>query len=79
MKKHFLDQRRNVLRLFWAFSALCGALLLFDLAYHKHVAFSWEGWFGFYAIFGLIGVTAIVLGAKELRRLVMRREDYYDR
>ncbi len=78
-KKHFLDERKNVLRLIWVFCALCGALVILDLVYPKHVTFLWEGWFSFYAFFGFVACAALVLIAKELRKVLMRKEDYYDR
>lgn len=57
---------------------LCAGLLLIDLAYHKHTHFDFEGWFGFFPLFGFAAYCIIVAGAKQLRRLVMRDEDYYD-
>jgi hypothetical protein len=35
--------------------------------------------FGFYGWFGFVACVALVLIAKQLRRIVMRPEDYYDR
>ena len=60
-------------------AVVCVALLLADALYHKHTHFSWEGWFGFYAWFGFLAFVFIVLAGKQLRRLLMRDEDYYDR
>ncbi|MEE9302128.1 MAG: hypothetical protein V3V17_13545 [Alphaproteobacteria bacterium] len=78
-RRSFLDDPKNVRRLFWGFCGACLGVALAGLAIHKHALYAWEGWFAFEALFGLIGVTAIVLGAIGLRKLVMRREDYYDR
>ena len=58
--------------------ALCAALLLFDVFYHKHGHFKFEEWFGFYAFYGFIACIAIVLSAIQLRKILMRDEDYYD-
>jgi hypothetical protein len=33
---------------------------------------------GFYAIYGFVACVILVLVAKEMRKLVMRDEDYYD-
>ena len=77
-KKYWLDERRNVMRLIWVFAALCAGVLVIDAGFHRHEEFFWEGWFGFYGFFGFIACVVLVLAAKELRRLVMRREDYYD-
>jgi hypothetical protein len=88
MKKHvadrdekaaMFDNPRNVKRLLLTFFVSVGFLLLVDLAYHRHVIFPWEGWFGFYAVFGFVACVALVLAAKYvLRPIVMRGEDYYD-
>ena len=77
-KKYWLDERRNVMRLIWFFVALCVGVLVIDAGFDRHDEFFWEGWFGFYGFFGFIACVVLVLAAKELRRLVMRREDYYD-
>jgi hypothetical protein len=74
------DIPRNVKRLLVAFYASVGLLLLIDLFYHRHAIFPWEGWFGFYAVFGFVACVVLVLAAKYvLRPIVMRDEDYYDR
>jgi hypothetical protein len=77
-KKYWLDERRNVMRLIWVFTALCAGVLVIDAGFNRKDEFFWEGWFGFYGFFGFIACVVLVLAAKELRRLVMRREDYYD-
>ena len=58
---------------------ICGALMLADLFYDKHVHFSWEQLIGFNGIYGFVGSVLLVLAAKQLRRVLMRDEDYYDR
>ncbi len=78
-KKYWLDDPRNVNKIIWSLYGVCAALLLADLFYRKHTIFGWEGWFGFFGVFGFVAGMAVVLGAKELRRLIMRGEDYYDR
>jgi hypothetical protein len=75
----WLDQPKNVARLYrglWTFGAL---LVLADLAVHRHPEAGFDGWFGFYGLYGFVACVALVLAAKLLRRVVMRREDYYDR
>ena len=52
--------------------------MLIDPFIHKHGPFAIEHWWGFYGIYGFVGCVFLVLAAKELRKLVMRREDYYD-
>ena len=78
-KAALFDNPRNVKRLLVTFFASVGLLLLVDLIYHRHAIFPWEGWFGFYAVFGFVACVALVLAAKYvLRPIVMRDEGYYD-
>ena len=81
MKKYWLDQPRNVTRVYYALWVICVVLLLVDLlpGYDKHAHFRWENIFGFYGIFGFAVFFGVVLAGKELRKLLMRDEDYYDR
>jgi len=73
------DHPRNVQRLLYGFFSCVVALLAIDLFYHKHAVYPWEGYFGFYSVFGFVACVVLVLVAKYiLRPLVMRKEDYYD-
>ncbi len=74
-----LDSPRSGRRTVWTVAVLCALLALADLLYHKHVHYSWEGWFNFYGVYGFVSNLLLILVAKPLRRLVMRKEDYYDR
>lgn len=67
-----------VKRIVYAVYIICAVLILVDLFYHKHGHFTFEGWFGFYALFGFIAYVFIVLSATQLRKLIKRDEDYYD-
>jgi hypothetical protein len=77
-KKYWLDDRRNVDRIVWALYAVCAFLLLIDWFVHKHGPFAVEHWFGFYGIYGFVACVGLVIAAKEMRRILMRPEDYYD-
>lgn len=77
-KQHIFDDRRNVKRLLMVFYAICAGLLIIDFVHHRHVVHSWENMWGFYAIFGFVACVALVLIAKEMRKVLMRSEDYYD-
>ena len=77
-RKHFFDDPGNVKKVLRIFYVICAGLLLADLAYHRHVVHEWEGLWGFYALYGFVACVALVLIAKEMRKLLMRREDYYD-
>lgn len=77
-KRHVFDSRRNVKRAIYALVAICAASLGLDAVIHRHVDHPWEGLFGFYAIYGFVACVILVLLAKEMRKLLMRKEDYYD-
>lgn len=77
--RRWLDEPRNVRRVVFAVYLVCGLLLLADLLYAKTPHFSFESWFGFYPVFGFAVSFTLVLTAKELRRVLRRDEDYYER
>jgi hypothetical protein len=75
----WLDDPRNVKRIVHGLYTLCALLFLADLLYAKHPHFGVERFFGFYALFGFVGSVTLVLVAKQLRRVLMRDEDFYER
>jgi protein-S-isoprenylcysteine O-methyltransferase Ste14 len=77
-RHYFLDKRENVTRLWRGYVWVCLSLLLLDVVYSRHATHPWDSLWGFYAIFGFVGIVLLVLGAKQLRRMVMRQEDFYD-
>ena len=77
-KRFWLDDMRNVYKLFWALVVACAFLLVIDLFYEKHAIFNFENWFGFFGLFGFFMSFALVLTARVLRKVVMRDEDFYD-
>ena len=77
-KPRWLDDFNNVKKLVWGFAAICALLFLADFFYDRHGGHPWEWVFGFYGIYGFAACVALVLGAKEMRKLLMRKEDYYD-
>ena len=77
-KQYLFDKPKNVSRLLGGFYVICGILLLLDFVLHRHVSLSWEHLPGFYAIYGFVACVLLVLIAKEMRKVLMRKEDYYD-
>lgn len=73
------DNPRNVKKLLYVFYFICAVLFLVDFLVHRHIVHSWESLWGFYAIYGWLACVILVLVAKELRKVLMRPEDYYDR
>ena len=82
-KQHLFDNPRNVKRLIRIFFAVCVVILALDFVVHRHPsfeegAFVVEDAFGFYAAYGFVACVLLVLAAKQMRRLLMKPEDYYD-
>lgn len=78
-KKYWLDDPRNVRKIFiglWLFGL---AWLVPDFFLHKHEDVDFAATIGYYAAYGFFACVALVLTAKALRRILMRPEDYYDR
>ncbi|MBZ0132772.1 MAG: hypothetical protein K8F53_09185 [Rhodocyclaceae bacterium] len=78
-KKYWLDSSKNVTKLYRGLCVVCLLLVSVDLFLHRHEDFSFATLFGFHALYGFIACVALVLTAKQLRRVLMRPEDYYDR
>ena len=65
----------KLIRVFFAISAV---LFLADFFVPRKTHLGVEKVPGFYAIYGFIGCVVLVLVAKEMRKVVMRRGTYYD-
>lgn len=76
--QHWLDVRRNIKWLLRVFYVVCAGLLLLDSVYHRHVYHDWEQLWGFYGVYGFVACTLLVLIAKQMRRILMRKKNYYD-
>lgn len=87
--KGLWDDPKNLKTLLRGFFIACAALLALDLIFivhltHKHLSFHEgvfpaENWFGFYSAYGLVACVLLVVVAKQLRKVLMRGEDYYER
>lgn len=79
MARRFLwaDDMGAVERVILGLGVLCVVLFLLDFIVHRHTYVPGEGFPGFYAIVGFIAFTLIVLGATQLRRVILRNENYY--
>lgn len=76
--EHLFDNPMNVKRTIYALFAVSGILFVLDFFVDRHVDHPWESMVGFYAIYGFVACVILVLVAKELRKVLMRGEDYYD-
>ncbi len=78
-KKYWLDDPHNVSKIYYWLWAVCLLLAAADLFYHKHVHFAFEDWLGFYGWYGFVACVLLVLSAKQLRKILKRSENYYER
>jgi len=78
-KRYWLDRPENVTKLYRTAWVIGLGLIALELTMQRHEALALAGWFAFYALFGFVACVALVLTAKALRRLLKRREDYYER
>ena len=77
-KIYFFDKPENIKRVLNVFYTLCVALVLTDFVVHRHIGLVWENIPAFYAIYGFVACVALVVVAKLIRKVVMRKEDYYN-
>jgi hypothetical protein len=80
MKKELkiFDKHKNVQRLLYIFYSSLLVLLIIDFFIHKHGEFPWEAAPDFYAVYGFVSCVALIFIAKLLRKIVRRKENYYD-
>ena len=88
-KRHFFDDPGKVRLVLRTLYVVCLALFLVDLVNLalqlgdmgelRHAERSWEGWPGFFPFYGFVACVALVLIAKQMRKVLMRDEDFYDR
>ena len=59
-------------------AVICALLVASDFVIEKHGHYDFEMWIGSKGIYGFVACVALVLAAKQLRRIVKRDRDYYD-
>ncbi len=87
-RQFWLDKPGSVRTVLRTLYGICAGLMLLDfLAYTlrvlhladlRHSYRAWEGLPGFYGAYGFIACVVLVLLATQMRKLVMRRDDFYD-
>jgi hypothetical protein len=78
MKRHWLDEPRNV-RLVWrVFLAVLLVTVLAEIAVPLHPHFEVEALFGFHAAYGFLACAAMIVVAKFLGVLLKRPDTYYE-
>ncbi len=74
----FFDKPENIKKMLNVFYVICALLVITDFIVHRHIYHDWENIPAFYAIYGFVGCVVLVVVAKEMRKFLMRKEDYYD-
>ena len=77
-KRHIFDNPKNVRRVRYALYTVCALSLVAEIFVYRYIDHPWEAMPGFYALYGFAACVILVLVAKELRKVLMRGEDYYD-
>lgn len=76
-QKGGLDSKAAGNRAFLILALLCAAAFLAGFAIDAHGHFEMEDIPGFYALYGFIMFTGLILVARALRVFIKRPEDYY--
>jgi len=77
-KKYWLDRPESANKIYWALCTICALLFVADAFFDRHPHSSAESMFGFYTIVGFVAFFCLVLVGTQLRKVLMRKEDYYD-
>ena len=79
-RRYWLDDPKNVDKVFWVLAGVCALLWAIDFFLHRHAhpGFGWETLPGFHGVFGFVAFWCIVIAGKHLRKVLMRDEDCYD-
>jgi hypothetical protein len=76
--QHMWDNPKNVDRFVNGFYVCCVILVLLDFVLHRKPYHPLEVIPAFHALYGFGACWILVVIAKQMRKLLMRDEDYYD-
>lgn len=76
--KSWLDEPRNVKRLWRGFIGVLALTVAAELVVALHPHFAIESIFAFHAWFGFLACVAMIVGAKALALLLKRPDTHYD-
>jgi hypothetical protein len=77
-KTHLFDDPKNVKRVAYALFAVSAISAFLDFVVDRHEELHFAETYLFHCIYGFVACVILVLVAKELRKVLMRPEDYYD-
>ena len=73
----FFYKPKNIQWFLRFFYGLCTLVVVLDFVVHRHTVTDIEKIPAFYAAYGFIACVILVLLATQMRKLVLRSEDYY--
>jgi hypothetical protein len=76
-RSHWLDEPRNVKRLWRGFLALLAATVVAEFFLTLHPHFAVESLPAFYAVYGFLACAAMIIAAKGIGMLLKRADTYY--
>jgi hypothetical protein len=74
----WFDKPKNRKLLWILLWTVCGLSVFAEFFVHRHPHFSFDGFFGFYAVLGFAACAVSILVAKGLGFLLKVKEDFYD-
>jgi UDP-N-acetylmuramyl pentapeptide phosphotransferase/UDP-N-acetylglucosamine-1-phosphate transferase len=77
--EHWLDDQRNVRKLWRGFLAVLALTVIAGAFVDLHPHFEIESWFGFNAAYGFITCLLMIVGAKALGLFLKKPDTYYAR
>lgn len=78
-RPRWLDEKKNVDLIWFGLIAICVLLFFADFLVEKHPYFDIENVPNFYGFYGFVGCVFLVLAAAQLRKILMRPENYYEK
>lgn len=75
----FFDRPQVIKWILRIFYFCCVLLVIADFAVHRHIYTDIEKVPAFYALYGFIACVVLVLIANQMRKVLMRGEDYYEK
>ena len=73
----WLGHKNSSRMIIGALVIICSVLFLSDFFYYRYGHFTIEEFPGFFAVYGFVMFSLIILGASILRVFLKRSEDYY--
>jgi len=74
----YFDRPETKRKLWILLFVVCGLTIIPDFFTDRHAYFGFDGFIGFYALFGFVSCAILILVAKLIGKVLKVKEDYYD-